>query len=197
MPSLTRITPEELHERRWELLALTSVGAFMGPLDGSIVAVALPVMSPELHLSFSASMWVQAAYLLASATLLIPLGRLADHRGRVHFYLAGLIVFTLGSLLAALSMNGTWLIGQPRAVRLQGGEQRAQREHDEAGQVEVDAPAVVGQPPEGINKVALAGGWAACGPARAEAQVQLRAHHPQSNRDDGTVDGPMKRPASG
>ncbi len=111
MPSLTRITQDQLHERRWELLALTSVGAFMGPLDGSIVAVALPVMSPELHLSFSASMWVQAAYLLASATLLIPLGRLADHRGRVHFYLAGLIVFTLGSLLAALSMNGAWLIG--------------------------------------------------------------------------------------
>ena len=87
MPKLRRITLDELHERRWELLALSSVGAFMAPLDGSIVAVALPAMSPDLHLSFGASIWVQAAYLLAMAVLLIPLGRLADHRGRVHFYL--------------------------------------------------------------------------------------------------------------
>jgi EmrB/QacA subfamily drug resistance transporter len=42
--------------------------------------------------------------------LLIPIGRLADHHGRVRFYLLGLAVFTLGSLLAALSMNAAWMI---------------------------------------------------------------------------------------
>ena len=110
MQLLSRITPEDAHRRRWELLALTSIGAFMAPLDGSIVAVALPVMSPDLHLSFAASMWVQAAYLLATAVLLIPLGRLADQHGRVRFYLIGVAVFTAGSLLAALSMNGAWLV---------------------------------------------------------------------------------------
>jgi MFS family permease len=110
MPMLRPITLDELQDRRWELLALTSVGAFMGPLDGSIVAVALARMGPALHLSFSASIWVQAAYLLATAVLLIPLGRLADHHGRVHFYLAGVVIFTLGSLLAGLSMSGPWLI---------------------------------------------------------------------------------------
>jgi EmrB/QacA subfamily drug resistance transporter len=110
VPLLSRITAEDAHRRRWELLALTSIGAFMAPLDGSIVSVALPVISPELHLSFAASMWVQAAYLLATAVLLIPLGRLADQHGRVRFYLIGTAVFTAGSLLAALSMNGAWLI---------------------------------------------------------------------------------------
>jgi EmrB/QacA subfamily drug resistance transporter len=110
MPLLSRITAEDAHRRRWELLALSSVGAFMGPLDGSIVAVALPAMSPSLHLSFGAVMWVQAAYLLAMAVLLIPLGRLADQHGRVRYYLIGTAVFTIGSLLAALSMNGAWLI---------------------------------------------------------------------------------------
>ena len=110
MPLLTRITAEDAHRRRWQLLALTSIGAFMAPLDGSIVSVALPVMSPELRLSFAASMWVQAAYLLATAVLLIPLGRLADQHGRVRFYLIGTAVFTAGSLLAALSMNGAWII---------------------------------------------------------------------------------------
>lgn len=110
MPLLSRITDEDVHQRRWELLALTSVGAFMGPLDGSIVSVALPAMSPSLHLTFGAAMWVQAAYLLAMAVLLIPLARLADQRGRVQYYLIGTAVFTVGSLLAALSMSGAWLI---------------------------------------------------------------------------------------
>jgi len=99
-----------LQERRWILLALTCVGAFMAPLDGSIVAVALPRMGPALHLSFGASMWVQASYLLTMAVLLIPLGRLADQRGRMHFYLAGIVIFTLGSLAAALSFSGATLI---------------------------------------------------------------------------------------
>jgi MFS family permease len=99
-----------LASRRWALLALTCVGAFMAPLDGSIVAVALPKMGPDLHLSFAASMWVQAAYLLAMAVLLIPLGRLADQGDRLRYYLAGIAIFTLGSLTAALSGNGTTLV---------------------------------------------------------------------------------------
>jgi EmrB/QacA subfamily drug resistance transporter len=110
VPLISRILPEQLYARRWQLLALTSVGAFMGPLDGSIVSVALPKMGRSLHLSFTASIWVQAAYLLVMAVFLIPLGRLADQRGRVHYYLAGIAVFTIGSLFSALSMNVTWLI---------------------------------------------------------------------------------------
>ena len=111
MAALHRISMEDLHQRRWELLALTSVGAFMTPLDGSIVSVAIPVMSPELHLSFSATIWVQAAYLLTTAVLLITFGRLSDHYGRVRSYLVGTAIFGVGSLLAGLSMNGPWLIG--------------------------------------------------------------------------------------
>ncbi|WP_243317811.1 MFS transporter [Geothrix paludis] len=110
----------ELRERRWALLALTSVGAFMTPLDGSIVSVALPRMGPLLNLSFAASLWVQAAYLLTIAVLLIPVGRLADQRGRVPFYLAGTVCFTLGSLMAALSRNDAALI-LARIVQGAGG----------------------------------------------------------------------------
>jgi len=119
--SLTRrITAADLYARRWQLLALTSVGAFMAPLDGAIVSVALKSIGSDLDLSFSASMWVQAVYLLVMAVLLIPLGRLADHYGRVRFYLLGVVVFTVGSLASALSMNGAWLIGS-RAVQGVGG----------------------------------------------------------------------------
>jgi EmrB/QacA subfamily drug resistance transporter len=118
---MNSLNPDEsLPSRRWSLLALTCVGAFMAPLDGSIVAVALPRMGPDLHLSFAASMWVQAAYLLAMAVLLIPLGRLADQHDRLRFYLAGIIVFTLGSFTAALSRNGLELI-LSRIVQGSGG----------------------------------------------------------------------------
>jgi EmrB/QacA subfamily drug resistance transporter len=92
----------------------------MAPLDGSIVAVALPKMGPALHLSFAASLWVQAAYLLAMAVLLIPTGRLADRGDRVRTYLAGMAVFTLGSLAAALSRNAAMLVAS-RVVQGAGG----------------------------------------------------------------------------
>jgi EmrB/QacA subfamily drug resistance transporter len=107
---IRRITDEDLHRRRWQLLALTAVGAFMWPLDGSIVSVALPVMGRDLHLSFTAAVWVSAAFLLTTAVLLIPAGRIADQHGRVRYYLLGIAVFTVASLLCALSMNDSWLI---------------------------------------------------------------------------------------
>ena len=112
--------PFKGNPRRWALLALTSVGAFMAPLDGSIVAVALPRMGPILHLSFATSMWVQAAYLLTMAVTLIPLGRLADQWGKVRFYQAGIVIFTLGSLTAAAATGGAWLVAS-RVIQGLGG----------------------------------------------------------------------------
>ena len=111
MALVKRITDEDVHRRRWQLLALTSVGAFMWPLDGSIVSVAMPIMGQSLRLSFTAAVWVSAAFLLTTAVLLIPAGRLADQHGRVRYYLLGIAIFTVASLLCALSMNGSWLIG--------------------------------------------------------------------------------------
>ncbi len=110
----------EVHTLRWRLLALTSVGAFMAPLDGSIVAVALPRLGPALDLSYGALLWVQASYLLTMAVLLIPLGRWADQRGRLRFYLVGIALFTAGSLVAALSQRGGTLIAG-RVIQAGGG----------------------------------------------------------------------------
>lgn len=110
MPLLHRIAPEESGARRWEILALSSVGAFMGPLDGSIVSVALPAIGSDLRLSFGEAIWVQVVYLLMLAILLIPLGRLADQRGRMRFYLAGVALFTVASVASGLSVDGLMLI---------------------------------------------------------------------------------------
>ena len=48
MSIFRRITEEDLHRRRWQLLALTAVGAFIWPLDGSIVSVAMPVIGEDV-----------------------------------------------------------------------------------------------------------------------------------------------------
>jgi len=47
-------TFDDLTRRRWELLALTSVGAFVNPFLGAVTSVALPALSRDLGLSFSA-----------------------------------------------------------------------------------------------------------------------------------------------
>lgn len=121
-PRRTYRDPAETHPmapppRPSLILLLTCVGAFMAPLDGSILAVALPQVASSLGLGWGATLWVQAAYLLAMAITLIPLGRHADHHGRLRGYLAGTAIFTVASLLAALSPDGAWLIA---ARTLQG-----------------------------------------------------------------------------
>jgi len=82
----------------------------MGALDTSIVAVALPVMGPQLRLSYSEALWVQAAYLLVLTVLVVPVGRLADIHGPLRLYMLGIFLFALFSVVAAFSPSGLFLI---------------------------------------------------------------------------------------
>jgi EmrB/QacA subfamily drug resistance transporter len=109
-----------LHRHRRRVLALASIGIFMTPLDGSIVSVALQPLARSLHLSYSEAIWVQAAYLLAISACLVPLGRLADEHGRVRFFLAGVLVFTAGSVASGLAPDAAVLIAA-RVVQGVGG----------------------------------------------------------------------------
>ena len=102
-------TPE-LSLRRWRVLVIASLGVFMVTLDSSILAVALPVMGTQLHLTFSEALWVQAAYILIITILVIPVGRLAERRGLLRAYTVGVLLFGLFSVVAALSPNGFFLI---------------------------------------------------------------------------------------
>jgi EmrB/QacA subfamily drug resistance transporter len=83
---------------------------FMGTLVTTVVAVALPVLGPDLRLSYSEALWVQAAYPLAMAVVLIPVGRLADRRGLMRFYLIGVAIFGVFSIACALAFSGPFLI---------------------------------------------------------------------------------------
>jgi DHA2 family multidrug resistance protein-like MFS transporter len=88
--------------RYWSVVAIWLAIA-MSVLDGAIANVALPTIARELNASPAASIWIVNAYQLAITVTLLPLAALGDRLGYRRVYMAGLAVFTLGSLACALS----------------------------------------------------------------------------------------------
>jgi EmrB/QacA subfamily drug resistance transporter len=106
--------------RRWIALVVLCAGFLMIILDQTIVNVALPSIQTDLHFSQSALAWVVNAYLIAFGGLLLLVGRLGDLIGRRRIFLAGLIVFTVASLVCGLADSRGLLIGA-RFVQGVGG----------------------------------------------------------------------------
>jgi EmrB/QacA subfamily drug resistance transporter len=102
--------------RRWWALALLSVVQFMVVLDIAIVNVALPSIQVDLRFSQENLQWVISAYALTFGGFLLLGGRAADLLGRRSVFLAGLLVFTAGSIFAGLAWDDVSLIGA-RAVQ--------------------------------------------------------------------------------
>jgi EmrB/QacA subfamily drug resistance transporter len=101
--------------RTWTLIAV-SLATFMTYLDNNIVNVAIPAIQRDLHLSTAGLEWVVSGYILSFAGLLLAGGRLGDLYGRRRFFLAGLGVFTLASLVAGLAGSADVLIAA-RAIQ--------------------------------------------------------------------------------
>jgi EmrB/QacA subfamily drug resistance transporter len=95
---------------KWAPLLAVSLGTFMLVVDETITLVALPDISASLHASLDALAWVVDGYALALAAALLAVGTLADRWGQRRFYLAGLAVFTVSSLVCGLSATPTLLI---------------------------------------------------------------------------------------
>ncbi|MCD5323367.1 MULTISPECIES: MFS transporter [Pontibacillus] len=96
-------TQASLSPKRWFALAAVCFGLFMALLDVTIVNVALPTIQEEFETGFSDLEWVLNAYTLIFAVALITVARLGDLFGRKKFFMIGLIVFSIGSLLCALA----------------------------------------------------------------------------------------------
>ncbi len=79
-------------------------------LDGTIVTVALPTIQQALGLSQGGLSWVVNSYLIAFAGLLLLSGRLGDLIGTKKVFLAGLLTFTVASLLCGLAGSPELLI---------------------------------------------------------------------------------------
>ncbi len=72
--------------------------------------VGLPTILQDLHASIVHGIWIITGYTLMTTILLVLLGRLADLYGRVRLYNMGFAIFTVGSLLCALSRTGEQLV---------------------------------------------------------------------------------------
>jgi EmrB/QacA subfamily drug resistance transporter len=95
---------------------LLSATFFMLLVDFSIVSIALPSMETELHMTGAQGQWIVSTYAIFLAGFLMLTGRCADIYGRYTFFIAGLSIFTVGSLLGGLSHDGNFLIAM-RAVQ--------------------------------------------------------------------------------
>ncbi len=102
---------------KWLALALLCAVQFMVVLDVAIVNVALPSIQLDLGFSQENLQWVISAYALVFGGFLLLGGRLADIIGRKRVFMAGLIVFSIGSLLCGLAWSDESLIA---ARALQG-----------------------------------------------------------------------------
>jgi len=117
-----RLTPESLGPHyKWVALSNTTLGVLMAAMNGSIVMISLPVIFRGLHVNpmgpgqTSLLLWVLMGYNVATTVLLVTFGRISDTYGKVRFYNLGFIVFTVGSILSALT-PGTGMAGEIELV---------------------------------------------------------------------------------
>ncbi|MFJ6935110.1 MFS transporter [Streptomyces sp. NPDC101132] len=95
---------------RWAVLALVLTADVMDLLDATITGIAAPEVAADLGGGRELGQWLQAAYTLPFAVLLITAGRLGDRYGRRRLFLIGSAGFTLASALCSLATEPGWLI---------------------------------------------------------------------------------------
>ena len=96
---------------KWMVLISVAMGVFLATIDGSIVNIGLNTLVNDLHQPLALVEWVVLAYMLTIATLMLTVGRLSDMIGKKKLYLAGIIIFTIGSGLCGIAPSVYWLIG--------------------------------------------------------------------------------------
>jgi EmrB/QacA subfamily drug resistance transporter len=95
---------------RWLALYVLCAGMLMIVLDVTVVNVALPAIQDDLGFTSSSLAWVVNAYLIAFGGLLLLAGRLGDLLGRRTIFVAGLVVFTVASVLCGLAESQEVLV---------------------------------------------------------------------------------------
>jgi EmrB/QacA subfamily drug resistance transporter len=101
-------------------MAVVGIGGFMAALNSASLIIILPTLQSDLHTDLINILWVLLAYTLASAVLLLSVGRLADLIGNKRIYLLGYLVFGVGSALCALA-NNVWVLIAARFIQGIGG----------------------------------------------------------------------------
>ncbi|HLQ16326.1 MAG TPA: MFS transporter [Candidatus Eisenbacteria bacterium] len=96
-------------EYKWVVLINTTLGMLMASINQTIVLISLPAIFSGLHVDPLATgnsnllLWMLMGFSAVTTVLLVTFGRIADIFGRVRVYNLGFVVFTVGSLLCALT----------------------------------------------------------------------------------------------
>jgi EmrB/QacA subfamily drug resistance transporter len=103
-------------EAKWLILAAVMLGAFMGPVDASIVNTVLPDITSYFKTDISIAQWVPTVYLVTISCLILLYGRLGDMVGYKKVFLAGLAAFVVASILCGTSQS-IWMLIVFRGVQ--------------------------------------------------------------------------------
>jgi len=104
------------------ILFSVGLGLFMVVIDITILNIAMPTLAGSMNASLEEIEWALLAYTVVLTGLVPFFGRVSDLVGRKRLFLAGLLIFALASLLAALSPSILWLIAA-RLLQAVGGAQ--------------------------------------------------------------------------
>jgi EmrB/QacA subfamily drug resistance transporter len=106
--------------RRLVILVTCCLALVLTAMDATIVNVALPAIRSELHASVAELQWSIDAYTIVVASFLLLAGSLADRFGRRKTFQAGLVLFSVGSLLCSIAPTARVLVAA-RALQALGG----------------------------------------------------------------------------
>ncbi|MFC8826264.1 MFS transporter [Streptomyces sp. NPDC057137] len=98
------------HPQRWLILGVICLAQLTVLLDNTVLSVAIPSLTTELHASTADVQWMINAYSLVQSGLLLTAGNAADRYGRKKMLIAGLALFGVGSLAAGLAQSSGQLI---------------------------------------------------------------------------------------
>ena len=93
------------HDRRWQILCVLCLAAFLVTIDNTIVNVALPTLARQLHASNSSLQWIVDGYSLPFAGLLLAGAGVSDLWGRKRVMQTAIVAFGIFSFLAARSSS--------------------------------------------------------------------------------------------
>jgi EmrB/QacA subfamily drug resistance transporter len=111
IPARRRIGVAAEHEHyKWWALSCTSLGMLLATINSGTLIIALPDLERSLGTTLLQLVWVILAYMIASTVLVLTAGRLSDLFGRKRAYVLGFAIFTVASLGAGFSADGTQLI---------------------------------------------------------------------------------------
>ena len=104
-------SPDQGHPRRWAALAALCASLVAVTIDNTVLNTALPALASALRASTADLQWINNAYTLVFAAMLITAGGLGARMGQRRALVGGLAVFAAGSAVAATATSAGQLIG--------------------------------------------------------------------------------------